>query len=127
MLSKIGSDGRSFYKLMEYPDFLLALLYSVTFFCLIASLVKQLKFRKHLLWLSYFPLLAGFSDWSENIISLSMIKHFPNIAEWATTAGRTATMCKWSFIAVSLCITVCLLCWLIVHQLHQQMSKKNRS
>ena len=66
LLRRLGEEGRHFYLYRQIPvDMIYPGLFAITYYQLIRFFLEKLSQRK-LLFLSYFPIIGGISDYLEN-------------------------------------------------------------
>lgn len=102
--SLLGKNGRVIYKLgiitldSVYPFVYTLLLISVLSFLLKKIVNKSSKY----LYLSMLPVVVLLFDFTENLNTLSMLKHFPEIPVSSVRFGSVATSLKWTFLILNL-------------------------
>lgn len=77
LFRRLGEEGRHFYLYRQIPvDMIYPGLFAITYYQLIRFFLEKLNQRK-LLFLSYFPIIGGISDYSENFSTITMLTHYP--------------------------------------------------
>ena len=80
LLDNLGDKGRNVYLFNQIPlDMIFPLLFGISGCLIIAWFLKKLgKSDSILFYLSYFPLLAAFFDYMENIGIITILNLYPN-------------------------------------------------
>ena len=101
-MERLGAAGRHAYHLLVLPDYPMALAYVAFLTLTIGCLLNVFAPRRSILNIALvFPLVAMLSDWTENVMSLSVIATFPDEASTLVYIGSTMTILKWSFLVLS--------------------------
>ena len=103
--TQIGPTGREAFRMMHLSvDLTFPLIYSLFFFLLINHLVKRLSRKTK--WLSFFPLLAGAFDLTENFRLNYLAREYPAYHPELTVFVEWITILKFAFLGFSVMITV---------------------
>ncbi len=107
LMAQYGEDGRYIYLLMSSTlDILFPLIY-VTFF---AGLIYRLRINNLLGWLAIIPIMAGLTDFGENIHVIMLLSQYPSISEDLVQTASWFTKTKWSILSMTkLFIVTCIL------------------
>ena len=82
LFSKLGKEGRDVYLFNQIPvDMVYPLLFGITYALLIAYFLKKLnKLNTSFFYLCLLPLIAGMSDYLENIGIVIMLNDYPDLS-----------------------------------------------
>ena len=100
LFRRLGEEGRHFYLYRQIPvDMIYPGLFAITYYQLIRFFLEKLNQRK-LLFLSYFPIIGGISDYSENFSTITMLTHYPENL-WIETLAPYFSLMKCIFVVLS--------------------------
>ena len=100
LLRRLGEEGRHFYLYRQIPvDMIYPGLFAITYYQLIHFFLEKLN-QKKLLFLSYFPIIGGISDYSENFSTITMLTHYPENL-WIETLAPYFSLMKCIFVVLS--------------------------
>lgn len=90
LFSSLGDNGREIYLTHQIPvDMIYPGLFAVSYGVLMAYFLKKInKFYAPYIYLCLLPIIAGISDYLENIGIISMLYSYPNFTE--TTVNTTS-------------------------------------
>lgn len=116
LFTKMGTEGRSSsYFTTGIIDSIYPVVYTIFFILLLVFFIKKLGLTASG-WYYLLLLPAGImiADYIENLNTLSMLRSFPFVTEWAAKFGSAASALKWylSMITIGL-LLLALLYWII--------------
>ena len=113
LFNTLGEEGRKFYLCRQIPtDMIYPLLFGITYCLIIGFFLKILqKSDTKLLYLSIFPLIAGFFDYCENIGIIMLLKNWPDFSESLAHTTNVFSIIK----SVTSTITFSLLIILLIY------------
>jgi hypothetical protein len=116
ILTAQGEAGRSFYLHTIVPqDFPFPFLYALFFAAALTYLAQRLLPPEHpLQHIGLLGLLAGLSDWAENLCLLAVLLNYPQRLDAVATLAGIFTVIKWSLALVNAILIVGGLGWLLV-------------
>lgn len=96
LFSTLGENGRDTYLTLQMPvDMIYPLLFGITYCLLIAYFLKILnKVATRYNYLCYLPIIAGVSDYFENIGIITMLNSYPDITETAVSVVSMFSIIK---------------------------------
>ena len=96
LFSSIGESGREYYLTRQIPvDMIYPLLFGISYSLLLGYLLKKLnKLNASSSYLCLLPLIAGLSDYLENIGIISMLKSYPDLTPAYVRATSTFSQIK---------------------------------
>lgn len=126
ILDAQGEKGRNFYKnLLIRIDFLFPLAYSICWMSILIILFKKwLPIESKWQKLSLLPIVAGLSDWIENVFILLMLKYYPERYSYLASIANIMTVMKGIFTAVSFILIVIGLIGLIYKSFFKKIDVK---
>lgn len=91
LFKALGENGQKIYLTNQIPvDMIYPLLFAISYCLLMAYLLKKLsKLNTPYIYLCILPVIAGVSDYCENIGIITMLKNYPSFTE--TTVSLTST------------------------------------
>ncbi len=109
-IESFGEAGIPIVRKLAKIDFAYIVIYVFTYFLILRKLVSSL-FKEHfgLSWLVFLPFGIGFFDAVENFGYLKLIAQFPNRMEGLAILTTSATMIKWTLVAIVLAFFVFLI------------------
>lgn len=116
LLHTMGEQGRHYYLRTQIPlDFVYPLLFAVSLCLLLAFVIHKLgRMSGPLFYISFIPLLAGLSDYFENVGVITMIKKYPEIPESLVKITNVFSIIKSSSTTIAFTLLIILLfIWLI--------------
>ena len=96
LFSTLGEEGRDAYLYNQIPvDMIYPLLFGITYCLVLAYFLKKLnKLNTSFFYLSLLPLVAGISDYMENIGILTMLIRYPDISILLVSLTNIFTILK---------------------------------
>lgn len=96
LFTNLGEEGRSVYLTNQIPlDMIYPLLFGASYCLLLGYFLKKLqKLKSPYSYLCLFPIIAGFSDYLENIGIIMMLKSFPEISATLVNVTNTFSITK---------------------------------
>ncbi|MCX7549665.1 hypothetical protein [Xanthomarina sp. F2636L] len=92
----LGENGRETYLTNQIPvDMIYPLLFGLTYSLLLAYFLKKLnKLKSPFIYLLLLPIIAGISDYLENIGIIIMLNSYPDLTEATVNATNTFSVIK---------------------------------
>lgn len=92
----LGVNGREIYLTNQIPvDMIYPLLFGLTYSCLLAYFLKKLnKLKSPFIYLCLLPIIAGITDYMENIGIITMLNSYPDLTQTAAKTTNIFTMIK---------------------------------
>ncbi|MFT5435533.1 MAG: hypothetical protein ACI840_000166 [Ulvibacter sp.] len=92
----LGENGREIYLTNQLPvDMIYPLLFGLTYSLLLAYFLKKLnKLKSPFTYLCLLPIIAGISDYLENIGIITMLNSYPDLTETTVNATNTFSIIK---------------------------------
>ncbi len=96
LFSSLGENGRETYLTSQIPvDMIYPLLFGLSYCLLLGYFLKKLnKLNSPYLYLCLLPVIAGISDYLENIGIITMLNNYPDLTETMVNATNTFTVLK---------------------------------
>jgi len=96
LFSSLGENGRLTYLTNQIPvDMIYPLLFGLSYCLLLGYFLKKLnKLNSPYLYLCLLPVIAGISDYLENIGIITMLNNYPDLTETMVNATNTFTVLK---------------------------------
>ena len=96
LFSSLGENGREIYLTSQIPvDMIYPLLFGLTYSLLLAYFLKKLnKLKSPFNYLCLLPIIAGVSDYLENIGIITMLNSYPDLTETIVNATNTFSVIK---------------------------------
>ncbi|HHC78591.1 MAG TPA: hypothetical protein ENK46_01820 [Flavobacteriia bacterium] len=96
LFSSLGENGRETYLTSQIPvDMIYPLLFGLSYCLLLGYFLKKLnKLNSPYLYLCILPVIAGISDYLENIGIITMLNNYPDLTETMANATNTFTVLK---------------------------------
>ncbi|RUT79995.1 hypothetical protein [Ancylomarina longa] len=96
LFSSLGENGRETYLTSQIPvDMIYPLLFGLSYCLLLGYFLKKLnKLNSPFLYLCLLPVIAGISDYLENIGIITMLNNYPDLTETMVNATNTFTVLK---------------------------------
>ncbi|MGM0582695.1 MAG: hypothetical protein ACQETL_18605 [Bacteroidota bacterium] len=96
LFENLGKEGRHIYLFYQLPlDLFYPFLYTISFVLMIAYFLKKLnKFNSALFYLYMLPIIAGITDYLENIGIISMLNSYPQVSETLMASTNIFTIIK---------------------------------
>lgn len=96
LFSALGENGRDAYLYNQIPlDLIFPALFGLGYCLLFAFLLKKLnQIRSPFFYFSFLPLIAGISDYLENIGIMTMLNQYPNYSDETVTITSTFSFLK---------------------------------
>ena len=96
LFSSLGENGRETYLTNQIPvDMIYPLLFGLSYCLLLGYFLKKLnKLNSPYLYLCLLPVIAGVSDYLENLGIIIMLNNYPNLTENMVNAANTFTVLK---------------------------------
>jgi hypothetical protein len=119
LLETLGEEGREFYLFRQIPmDMIYPLLFGITYCLLIGFFLKVLqKSNTKLIYLSIFPLVAGFFDYCENIGIIMLLKNWPDFSEILAQTTNIFALIKSAASTITFSLLIILLIIVIIRWL----------
>ncbi len=128
LMASLGPSGRSAYLYQQIPlDMIYPLLFAITYFLLLALVLKEIvKSKSTLYYLCFIPVLAGVFDYLENFGIISMLKSYPSISDLLAQTTNLFTQAKsYSTIAYFIVLLIFILIFL-VNKLRRRMNQQQQ-
>ena len=92
----LGENGREIYLTKQIPvDMIYPLLFGLTYSLLLAYFLKKLsKLKSPFIYLCLLPIIAGVSDYLENIGIITMLNNYPDLTETIVNTTNTFSVIK---------------------------------
>jgi hypothetical protein len=92
----LGENGRKIYLTNQIPvDMIYPLLFGLTYSLLLAYFLNKVnKLKSPFIYLCLLPIIAGVSDYLENIWFITMLKSYPNLTETIVNTSNTFSIIK---------------------------------
>jgi len=96
LFSSLGENGRETYLTSQIPvDMIYPLLFGLSYCLLLGYFLKKLnKLNSPYLYLCLLPVIAGISDYLENIGIITMLNNYPDLTETMVNTTNTFTVLK---------------------------------
>jgi len=96
LFSSLGENGRETYLTRQIPvDMVYPLLFGLSYCLLLGYFLKKLnKLNSPYLYLCLLPVIAGISDYLENMGIITMLNNYPDLTETMVNAANTFTVLK---------------------------------
>ena len=96
LFSSLGENGRETYLTRQIPvDMIYPLLFGLSYCLLLGYFLKKLnKLNSPYLYLCLLPVIAGISDYLENIGIITMLNNYPDLTETIVNATNTFSVLK---------------------------------
>ena len=96
LLKTLGKNGREIYLTNQIPvDMIYPLLFGLTYSLLLAYFLKKLnKLKSPFNYLCLLPIIAGISDYLENIGIITMLNSYPDLTETTVNTTNTFSIIK---------------------------------
>ena len=96
LFSGLGENGRDAYLYNQIPlDLIFPALFGIGYCLLFAFLLKKLnQIQSPFFYFSFLPLIAGISDYLENIGIMTMLNQYPNYSDETVTITSTFSFLK---------------------------------
>jgi len=96
LFSSLGENGRETYLTIQIPmDMIYPLLFGLSYCLLLGYFLKKLnKLNSPYLYLCLLPVIAGISDYLENMGIITMLNNYPDLTETMVNATNTFTVLK---------------------------------
>jgi len=96
LFSSLGENGRETYLTSQIPvDMIYPLLFGLSYCLLLGYFLKKLnKLNSPYLYLCLLPIIAGISDYLENIGIITMLNNYPDLTDTMVNATNTFTVLK---------------------------------
>jgi hypothetical protein len=96
LFSSLGENGRETYLTSQIPvDMIYPLLFGLSYCLLLGYFLKKLnKLNSPYLYLCILPVIAGISDYLENIGIITMLNNYPDLTETMANATNTFSVLK---------------------------------
>ena len=124
LLASLGPSGRSAYLQQQIPlDMIYPLLFAVTYFLLLALVLKQVvKPQSVLFYLCFISVLVGIFDYLENIGIIMLLTSYPDISKLLTQTTNFFTLGKSYSTIVYFTILLITIIIFLVHKLRRKLS-----
>jgi hypothetical protein len=125
LLLVLGEEGRSAYLFQQIPlDMIYPFLFAASYSLLLVFLLKKLdKTDTPWFYLAYLPLVAGLSDYAENLGIITLLNQFPNISETSVQVSNVFSLVKSSSTTVYFVALLVVLIWVVINWLQHKVSK----
>ncbi len=96
LFNSLGENGRETYLTSQIPvDMIYPLLFGLTYCLLLGYFLKKLnKFNSPYLYLCLLPVIAGISDYFENIGIITMLNGYPNLTQVSVSTTNIFSILK---------------------------------
>ena len=96
LFNTLGENGRKTYLTNQIPvDMIYPLLFGLTYSLLLAYFLKKLnKLKSPFTYLCLLPIIAGITDYLENIGIITMLNDYPDLTETTVNATNTFSVIK---------------------------------
>ncbi len=96
LFAGLGENGRDAYLYNQIPlDLIFPALFGIGYCLLFAFLLKKLnQIKSPFFYFSFLPLIAGISDYLENIGIMTMLNQYPNYSDETVTITSTFSFLK---------------------------------
>lgn len=96
LLTTLGNEGRSRYLYTQIPlDMLYPGLFAITYSLLMVFILRQFpSIHPGTYSLSYLPILAGLSDYAENIVIILLLNGFPDFSDYLAALSNVFSLAK---------------------------------
>jgi hypothetical protein len=124
LLLALGDAGRSAYLFQQIPlDMIYPFLFAASYSLLLVFLLKKLD-KTETLWyyLAYLPLVAGLSDYAENLGIITLLNQYPDISETSVQVSNVFSLVKSASTTVFFVALLVVLIWTGINWL-QNMNK----
>ena len=124
LLASLGPSGRSAYLHQQIPlDMIYPLLFAVTYFLLLALVLKQVvKSQSLLFYLCFIPVLVGIFDYMENIGIIMLLTSYPDISNLLGQITNFFTLGKSYFTIIYFTILLITIIIFLVNKLRRKLS-----
>ena len=121
LLNQLGEEGRNVYRSVQLVlDLFYPALFGFCYFCLFQWLLKQGRLYNRL-WstISLLPILAGLTDYAENVSIWLMLTNYPSVSELLVSVSSFFTLVKSTSTMVYFIGLIILLCLLATRKLRR--------
>lgn len=96
LFNSLGENGRETYLTSQIPvDMIYPLLFGLTYCLLLGYFLKKLnKLNSPYLYLCILPVIAGISDYLENIGIITMLNSYPNFTQFLVSTTNISSIIK---------------------------------
>ncbi len=96
LFNSLGKNGRETYLTSQIPvDMIYPLLFGLTYCLLLGYFLKKInKLNSPYLYLCLLPVIAGISDYLENIGIITMLNSYPNLTQVSVSTTNTFSILK---------------------------------
>ncbi|WKK74738.1 hypothetical protein QYS49_24030 [Marivirga salinae] len=103
LFEALGKEGQDAYLYYQLPlDMFYPLFYTISFSLLIAYFLKKIKqFNSAFFFLCLIPIIAGITDYFENIGIITMLSTYPNMSETLMATTNVFTIIKSMTVSVT--------------------------
>jgi len=124
LLASLGPSGRSAYLHQQIPlDMIYPLLFAVTYFLLLALVLKQVvKSQSVLFYFCFISVLAGIFDYLENIGIIMLLTSYPDISKILAQTTNFFTLGKSYSTIVYFTILIITIIIFLVNKLRRKLS-----
>jgi len=124
LLASLGPSGRSAYLQQQIPlDMIYPLLFTVTYFLLLALVLKQVvKTQSVLFYLCFISVLVGIFDYLENIGIIMLLTSYPDISKLLAQTTNFFTLGKSYSTILYFTILLITIIIFLVHKLRRKLS-----
>ena len=111
LFDTLGEEGRQRYLFNQIPvDMIYPGFFAFTYCFLIAYFLNKInKLKGFLFYLCFLPLIAGFSDYLENISIVYLLNEYPNLSEQVMQAANLFSIVKSTTTSISFIVLIVLL------------------
>lgn len=113
----LGVEGRDYYQHIQLPlDMLYPALFMASFGLLLAALTRYLGLPRPVRLVSLLPVLAGLSDWGENICTWLALRAYPEFSPTLPQLGSWFTLTKTVGVVLSFVLALSFGIWALVRR-----------
>ncbi len=96
LFSALGESGRSIYLSTQIPlDMVYPFLFAISYSLIILHLLRKFtSINQSIFYLSWIPIIAGISDYLENVGIISMLSSYPDLSSFQTSGTNVFTIIK---------------------------------
>jgi hypothetical protein len=111
LFSSLGKNGRETYLTTQIPvDMIYPLLFGLTYCLLLGYFLKKInKLKSPLNYLCLLPIIAGISDYLENIGIITMLNSYPDLTESMVDITNTFSIIKSTSTSISFIVLILIL------------------
>lgn len=126
LFSTLGENGRFAYLYKQIPlDLIFPALFGIGYCLLFAFFLKKInKIKSSVLYFSFLPLIAGISDYIENIGIITMLNQYPNYSVETVTITNSFSLLKSSTTTIYF---IALIFVLIAFGVHYAKNKRSQT